>query len=99
MGKLLRGKGIGQAGQGVGAARKTCLGQYPVDDGFECRDRKQLRGKAVAEPIPPLAPPLALPRPIRLPVSKIRMSDIFSIGLTASASAFGMMLIRARPRS
>src|SRR6478672_7014599 len=39
-------------------------------------------------PLPPL-------RPSMPPVSKIRMSEIFSIGLTASASAFGMSLLRA----
>lgn len=47
----------------------------------------------------PFMAPLPPPRPSMPPVSKMRMSEIFSIGLTASASAFGMMLMRASVRS
>jgi hypothetical protein len=100
LGQLLRGQRVGQAGQRIGAGGEAGFGEDLVDDRLERRDRQQLRGKAVAEAKPPLPwpfmAPLPPPRPSRPPVSKIRMSEIFSIGLTASASAFGMMLMRAR---
>src|SRR5216684_2195283 len=49
MSELLRGQGIGEAGQGVGAGGKTGFGQNLVDDRLERRDRQQLAGEAVAE--------------------------------------------------